>query len=90
MASTQVKTPLKRALKVKEFVYEKVRFVGDVIGVDVRPRRGARPLGCRRRLPDDHVETARETGRDAIDEIGGGRILHGQLQLLSTSDFSLF
>ena len=44
----QVKTVLNRVHKVKGFVYEQIRFVRDVIEVDVRPRRGSRPYcaGC--------------------------------------------
>lgn len=47
----QVKTVLNRVHKIKGFVYEQVRFVGDAIEVDVRPRRGSRPFcsGCGRR-----------------------------------------
>ena len=47
----QVKTVLNRVHKVKGFVYEQIRFVRDVIEVDVRPRRGSRPYcaGCGRR-----------------------------------------
>jgi len=47
----QLKTVLNRVHNVKGFVYESVRFVGDVIEVDIRPRRGSRPYcsGCGRR-----------------------------------------
>ncbi len=47
----QVKTVPNRVHKVKGFVYEQIRFVRDVIEVDVRPRRGSRPYcsGCGRR-----------------------------------------
>jgi len=49
----QVKTVLNRVHKIKGFVYERVRFVGDRIEVDVRPRKGSRPVcsGCRRSGP---------------------------------------
>jgi transposase len=53
-----IKTVLNRVHKVKGFVYQKVRFVGDTIEVDVRPRRGSRPYcsGCGRRGPTyDHL-----------------------------------
>ena len=48
-----VKTVLNRVHKVKGFVYEKARFKGDWIEVEIRPRRGARPIcsGCGRRGP---------------------------------------
>ena len=48
-----VKTVLNRVHKVKGFVYEKVRFNGDEIEVEMRPRKGARPIcsGCGRRGP---------------------------------------
>lgn len=58
----QVKTVLNRVHKVKGFVYQKVRFAGDVIEVDVRPRRGSRPYcsGCGRRGPTyDHLTLRR-------------------------------
>ena len=44
----QIKTVLNRVHKVKGFVYEKVRFVGDGIEVRVRPRKRSRPIcsGC--------------------------------------------
>lgn len=44
----QVKTVLNRVHEVKGFVYGKVRFVNDWIEVDVRPRKGSRPIcsGC--------------------------------------------
>lgn len=47
----QVKTILNRVHKIKGFVYERDRFLGDVIEVDVRPRRGSRAYcsGCGRR-----------------------------------------
>ncbi|UCC29331.1 MAG: ISL3 family transposase [Phycisphaerales bacterium] len=47
----QVKTVPNRVHKVKGFVYEQIRFLRDVIEVDVRPRRGSRPYcsGCGRR-----------------------------------------
>jgi transposase len=48
-----VKTVLNRVHKVKGFVYEKARFHEDRIEVEIRPRRGVRPLcsGCGRRGP---------------------------------------
>lgn len=54
----QLKTVLNRVHKIKGFVYEKIHFVGEVIEVDVRPRRGSRPYcsGCGRRGPTyDHL-----------------------------------
>ncbi len=44
----QVKTVLNRVHKTKGFVYGNVRFAGDQIEVDVRPRKGSRPIcsGC--------------------------------------------
>jgi transposase len=49
----QVKTVLNRVHQVKGFVYDKVRFVNDWIEVDVRPRKGSRPIcsGCGKRRP---------------------------------------
>jgi len=49
----QVKTVLNRVHRIKGFVYEKVRFVGERIEVDVRPRHGSRPIcsGCGRLGP---------------------------------------
>lgn len=49
----QVKTVLNRVHKIKGFVYEKVRFVGEHIEVEVRPRKGSRPIcaGCGIRGP---------------------------------------
>ena len=49
----QVKTVLNRVHKIKGFVYEKIRFVGDHIEVDVRPRKGSRPIcsGCGKQGP---------------------------------------
>jgi transposase len=49
----QVKTVLNRVHKIKGFVYEKIRFVGDHIEVDVRPRKRSRPIcsGCGRQGP---------------------------------------
>jgi transposase len=46
----QVKTVLNRVHKVKGFVYGKVRFVNDWIEVEVRSRKGSRPIcsGCGR------------------------------------------
>ena len=58
----QVKTVLNHVHKVKGFVYEQIRFVRDVIEVDVRPRRGSRPYcaGCGRRGPTyDHLARRR-------------------------------
>jgi len=48
-----VKTVLNRVHKVKGFVYEKARFNGDRIEVEIRPRQGSRPIcsGCSRRGP---------------------------------------
>lgn len=48
-----VKTVLNRVHKVKGFVYEKVRFNGEQIEVEVRPRKGSRPIcsGCGRPGP---------------------------------------
>ena len=40
----QVKTLLNRVHEVKGFVYGKVRFVNDWIEVEVRPRKGSRPI----------------------------------------------
>ena len=44
-----VKTVLNRIHKVKGFVYEKARFNGDRIEIEIRPRQGSRPIssGCR-------------------------------------------
>ncbi len=39
-----VKTVLNRVHKVKGFVYEKARFNGDQIEVEIRPRQGSRPI----------------------------------------------
>ena len=49
----QVKTVLNRVHPVKGFVYDGVRFVNDWIEVDVRPRKGSRPIcsGCGRTGP---------------------------------------
>lgn len=49
----QVKTVLNRVHKIKGFVYGRVRFEGDGILADVRPRQGSRPIcsGCGRRGP---------------------------------------
>lgn len=49
----RIKTVLNRVHKVKGFVYEKVRFNGDQIEVEIRPRKGARPIcsGCGRPGP---------------------------------------
>jgi transposase len=48
-----VKTVLNRVHKVKGFVYEKARFNGDQIEVEIRPRKGSRPIcsGCGRSGP---------------------------------------
>ena len=58
----QLKTVLNRVHPVKGFVYEKVRFsdlgVGDVIEVQLRPRKGSRAWcsSCGRRGPTyDHL-----------------------------------
>lgn len=44
----QIKTVLNRVHKIKGFVYGKIRFAGDRIEVEVRPRKGSRPIcsGC--------------------------------------------
>jgi len=58
----QVKTVLNRVHKIKGFVYERDRFVGDVIEVDVRARRGSRAYcsGCGRRGSTyDHLASRR-------------------------------
>jgi len=49
----RIKTVLNRVHKVKGFVYEKVRFNGDQIEVEIRPRKGSRPIcsGCGRPGP---------------------------------------
>ena len=49
----QVKTVLNRVHKIKGFVYGKVRWVGERMEVDVRPRQGSRPVcsGCGRAGP---------------------------------------
>lgn len=56
-----VKTVLNRVHKVKGFVYEKVRFNGDQIEVQVRPHRRSRPIcsGCGRRGPGYDTLAAR-------------------------------
>ncbi len=48
-----VKTVLNRVHKVKGFVYEKARFNGEQIEVEIRPRKGSRPIcsGCGRSDP---------------------------------------
>ena len=48
-----IKTVLNRVHKVKGFVYEQTRFNGDQIEVEIRPRKGSRPIcsGCGRRGP---------------------------------------
>lgn len=59
-----VKTLLNRVHKVKGFVYEKDRFSGDGIEVEIRPRQGSRPIcsGCGRRGPGyDTLEPRRFT-----------------------------
>ncbi|MCH9033558.1 MAG: ISL3 family transposase [Planctomycetes bacterium] len=59
-----VKTLLNRVHKVKGFVYEKDRFNGDRIEVEIRPRQGSRPIcsGCGRRGPGyDTLEPRRFT-----------------------------
>jgi transposase len=60
----RVKTVLNRVHKVKGFVYEKARFNGDRIEVEIRPRQGSRPIcsGCGRRGPGyDTLEPRRFT-----------------------------
>ena len=49
----QVKSLLNRVYKIKGFVYDRVRFVADCIRVEIRPRRGSRPIcsGCGERGP---------------------------------------
>jgi transposase len=49
----QIKTVLNRVHKIKGFVYERDRFVGNQIHVDIRPRAGSRPIcsGCGRAGP---------------------------------------
>jgi transposase len=49
----QVKTVLNRVHPIKGFVYEKVRFEGDAIEVEMRSRKRSRPVcsGCGRRGP---------------------------------------
>jgi transposase len=56
-----VKTVLNRVHKVKGFVYEKVRFNGDQIEVEMRPRKGSRPIcsGCGRPGPGYDTLSAR-------------------------------
>ena len=46
----RVKTVLNRVHKVKGFVYGRVHFNGDLIEVEIRPRKGSRPIcsGCGR------------------------------------------
>ena len=48
-----VKTVLNRVHNVKGFVYQKVRFNEDQIEVELRPRKGSRPIcsGCGRPGP---------------------------------------
>ena len=48
-----IKTVLNRVHKVKGFVYKQTRFNGDQIEVEIRPRKGSRPIcsGCGRRGP---------------------------------------
>jgi transposase len=57
----QVKTVLNRVHPVKGFVYGKVRFENDWIEVDVRPRKGTRPIcsGCRQSGPGYDTLAAR-------------------------------
>jgi transposase len=56
-----IKTVLNRVHKVKGFVYEKIRFNGDEIEVEMRPRKGARPVcsGCGRRGPGYDTQAPR-------------------------------
>ncbi len=50
-----LKTVLRRVHPVKGLVYERARFNGDPIEVEIRPRKGSRPIcsGCGRRGPGD-------------------------------------
>jgi transposase len=60
----QIKTVLNRVHKIKGFVYQTMRFVGNDLEVKVRPRRGSRPYcsGCGRRGPTyDHLPVRRFT-----------------------------
>lgn len=58
----QIKTILNHVHKVKGFVYEKVRFTGEQITVDVRARKGSRPIcsGCGRPGPGYDSLAARD------------------------------
>ena len=59
-----LKTVLNRLHKVKGFVYQQARFNGDRIEVEIRPRKGSRPIcsGCGRRGPGyDTLEPRRFT-----------------------------
>jgi transposase len=58
----QIKTILNRVHKIKGFVYEKVWFTGEQITVDVRPRKGSRPIcsGCGRPRPGYDTLAARQ------------------------------
>jgi transposase len=55
-----IKTVLNRIHKIKGFVYEKVHFRGDHLEVQVRPRKGSKPIcsGCEQAGP----------GYDTLDE----------------------
>lgn len=57
----QIKTILNHVHKIKGFVYEKVRFTGEQIIVDVRPRKRSRPIcsGCGRPGPGYDTLAAR-------------------------------
>ena len=58
----QVKTVLNRVHPIKGFVYDKVRFEGDAIEIEVRSRKRSRAFcsGCGRRGPTyDHLDTRR-------------------------------
>ena len=49
-----IKNMLNRVHKIKGLVYEKARFNGEQIEVEIRPRRGSRPIcsGCGRPGPE--------------------------------------
>jgi len=58
----QVKTVLNRVHSIKGFVYDKVRFVEDMIEVEIRSRKRSRAYcsGCGRRGPTyDHLPARR-------------------------------
>jgi transposase len=58
----QIKTILNHVHKIKGFVYETVRFTGEQIIVDVRPRKRSRPIcsGCGRPGPGYDTLAARK------------------------------